>query len=201
MKECYQYTDLEWRLSKVPDSAACRGVFFNMLDERAAEFGPVIQAEYRNFFGIYRFPALRLFPVKDYLTRIVKLAQLQFGGPNIYRGIFDLQAASWPAFRRTLIGRATFGILGNDFRSLLLMSKRGVEKAINYATFEVEGGPEHFTTRHRNEYVYIEHAMAGGIVGLAKACGVRVHVEPRLVDPFNGDLIVDVEQPAFAAAQ
>jgi hypothetical protein len=195
MKECFQYTDLEWRLGQIPDAAGCRGVFFNMLDERAAEFGPEVQREYREYFKLYRFSPLRLYSVKDYLTRMVKLSQLKFGGPEIFRGIWELQFASWPAWRRTLMGRATVGILGNDLGALLRVTRTTTRMSINYGSFDVEGGPTHFVTHHTNEYVYIEHAMAGGVAGIAAVCGLQVHLEPKLSDPFNGVLILDVLQP------
>ena len=95
LKDCFAHTDLEWRLKQIPDSASCRGVYFNMLDERAREYGPNVQAAYRDFFKTHKFSPLRLFSVKDYLTRMLMLANIQFGAPNIYRGVFELQAASY----------------------------------------------------------------------------------------------------------
>jgi uncharacterized protein (TIGR02265 family) len=192
MKDCYQHTDLKWRLSQIPDGAACRGLFFNMLDERAAEFGPEIQQEYRNYFKIHKFQAFKLYSVKDYLTRMVKLSQLKFGGPNIHRGLWELQYASWPAWRKTLMGRATVGLLGKDFQAILKMCKTTVSMSINYGSFEVEGGPSRFLLTHKNEYVYIEHAMAGGIHGIAFICDLEINLSPKLIDPFNGTLEVEV---------
>jgi hypothetical protein len=201
MKECYAYTDLEWRLAQIPDGAGCRGVYLNMVDERAQEFGRDVLREYRSFFKLYRFSSFRLYPVKDYLCRMVKLAQLKFGGPNIYRGLFELHAASWPAWRKTLIGRTTLGILGTDFHRILMMSRKTVEKSINYGSFDVQGGPSHYEAQFRNEYVYIEHAMAGGITGLARVCNVNLEIRPELTDPFNGKLHLDVIRSAVQAVQ
>jgi uncharacterized protein (TIGR02265 family) len=192
MNECYQHTDLKWRLSQIPDSAACRGLFFNMLDERAGEFGLDVRQEYRNYFKVHRFLPFRLYSVKDYLTRMVKLSQLKFGGPNIHKGLWELQFASWPAWRKTLMGRATVGLLGKDFAAILKMAKTTVAMSINYGSFDVEGGPDRFITHHKNEYVYIEHAMAGGIYGMAHVCDLEVTLEPKMTDPFNGSLIVQV---------
>lgn len=192
MKEVYQYTDLEWRLRQIPDGAACRGVYLNMLDERAAEFGPDVQHRYRDFFRTHRFSPFRLYSVKDYLTRMVVLSQFRFGSLQIYQGIYQLQAASWPAWRRTLMGRATLGVLGTDFHAILHMVKNTVRMSVNYAEFSVEGGPRRYITRHKNEYVYIEHAMAGGLAGIAEVCGVRIHMEPKLIDPFNGSIEIEV---------
>jgi uncharacterized protein (TIGR02265 family) len=200
LKECFANTDLEWRLGEIPDSAACRGVYFNMLDERAGDFGPLVQRAYRDYFKAYKFSPLRLFSVKDYLTRMAVLAQINFGGEGVYRGIFQLQAASWPAWRKTLMGRATLGILGTEFHAILKMVRSTVRMSINYGSFDLEGGPTQYRTHHRNEYNYIEHAMAGGIAGIARVCNVQVEITPQLVDAFNGTLIVNVSPLRDAVA-
>jgi uncharacterized protein (TIGR02265 family) len=195
LKECYEHTDLAWRLAQIPDTAACRGVFLNMLDERAGELGPSTQYEYRQFFQTYRFTPFRFYPVKDYLTRIVTLAQIHYGGPEIYRGVFEIQAAAYPSWKRTLMGRAMFAMLGNDFHALL----RAIDKTyathsfVNYCRFAVHPlGPGRYRALFEPEYLYIEHAMAGALWGVAKACGVRVKLEPRLDDPFNGTIDITI---------
>src|SRR5258706_6815629 len=148
MTECYLHTDLEWRLAQIPDDAACRGVFFNMLDQRASEFGPDIQSEYRRFFKLYSFSGLRLYSVKDYLTRIVKLAEMRFGAANIYHGIFEIQAAAFPTWRRTLVGRAAFGIIGSEFATVMRIATRNTQKSWNYGSYDFfEDRPGHFVTR------------------------------------------------------
>jgi uncharacterized protein (TIGR02265 family) len=193
MKECFQHTDLEWRLRQIPDSHACRGVFLNMLDERASEFGQAIRDQYRDYFKLYRFSPFRLYPVKDYLTRIVKLAQLQFGGPNIYRGLFEIQAAAWPSWRRTLVGRTTFAVLGSDFDAILKVMRSATSKATNYCTVDFyRESPFQYTVRFTREYNYIDHAMAGALAGVARACEVQVNLDVRMKDPFNGDIGITV---------
>jgi uncharacterized protein (TIGR02265 family) len=201
MRECFKHTDLEWRLAQIPDSAGCRGVFLNMLDERACEFGPEIMNEYRDFFRIYQFSGFRLYPVKDYLMRIVKLAELRFGGPDIYKGIFEIQAAAFPSWRRTLVGRTAFAVLGVQFDSILRVTGISVSKAVNYAECRIlRDGPMHFTANFSNEYMYIEHAMAGALTGVARACEVPVSLDVRLRDPFNGEIGITVldEKAAYA---
>ena len=85
MKECYAHTDLEWRLAQIPNHAANRGIFSNMLDDLAGNLSPETQRRYREFFQTYRFSAFKYYPIKDYLTRMVKLSEIHFGVENIYR--------------------------------------------------------------------------------------------------------------------
>jgi uncharacterized protein (TIGR02265 family) len=194
MKECYQHTDLEWRLSQIPDSAACRGVYFNMLDQQAAAFGARVQKEYRDYFKLISFNGLRLYSIKDYLTRMVKLAALQFGPANIHKGLFEIQEAAWPSWRKTLVGRATFAVLGNDFDAVLRVMGGAVSKSLNHGSCKItKEAAGKYVARFTEQYVYIEHAMAGALTGVARACGVPVTVESQLRDAFNGDVIINVQ--------
>jgi hypothetical protein len=190
MKACYQHTDLEWRLSQIPDTAACRGVFLNMLDDRAAGLGVEVQRAYRDFFKTYKFSPLQFFPVKDYLIRIVKLAEIAFGAENIYRGIYEIQSHAFPAWRHTLIGRVWFAIKGNDLEPMLRMVCKNTPKVTNYGATEFTGSGGQFQIHFRNEYLYIEHAMAGALAGVAKACEVPVTIEVQLIDAFNGSVAI-----------
>jgi uncharacterized protein (TIGR02265 family) len=193
VQECFEHTDLKWRLANIPESAACRGVYFNMLDDRSAEFGLDAQHEYRDFFKLYHFSPVRLYSLKDYLLRMVLLSQIHFGGPNIYRGIFDIMAASWPAWRKTLMGRVSLELLGKDFVSIVKMAKTTIRMSVNYGSFQFhQAGPNYCITSHRNEYNYIQYAMAGALQGIATVCETPVIVEPVLSDPFNGELRVTI---------
>jgi uncharacterized protein (TIGR02265 family) len=195
LKECYEHTDLAWRLAQIPDAAACRGVYFNMIDERAGNLGPATQLEYRRFFQLHRFSPFQFYPVKDYLTRIATVAQIHFGGPGIYDGLFEIQKSAFGAWRRTLMGRAAFAIFGKDFAGLLNALERAyaTRMATNYTDLRVtREGPDRFRVTFVNEYVYIEHSMTGALTGVAELCDVRVKTETYLTDPFNGEVVITV---------
>jgi uncharacterized protein (TIGR02265 family) len=195
LRECFEYTDLRWRLAQIPDRAACRGAFMNMLDDRAADLGRDTQNAYRSFFQTYRFSPFKFYPVKDYLTRIVTLAQIHFGGPNIYEGIHHIHAATYVSWKRTLLGQTAFAMLGNDFERVLRAAELGYVGShfINYARLTVRrDAANRFAVCIGNEFVYIEHAMSGAVAGIAEACGARVALNVRMADPFNGEIGVTV---------
>ena len=195
MRECYENTDLLWRLQQILPEAACRGVFFNMLDERARELGPTTQKNYRAFFTTYKFSAFRLYPVKDYLTRMVKLSQIHFGGPNIYRGIYEIQAQAYPSWRRTLLGAASFAVLGNDFDRILRLVILQMPRVVNYMTATMTSPtPLTYDVTFKTEYVYIEHAMAGALDGLARSCGMTPKISVHLDGPFDGTVHIDLRR-------
>ncbi|MBI4953410.1 MAG: TIGR02265 family protein [Myxococcales bacterium] len=184
-------TDLAWRLTQVPARAACRGVFFNMLDDRAAALGPSTQTRYRDFFAVYRYNALQLYPLADFLIRSVTLARLHFGTEHIGRGLREIQAAAFATFGGTMMGRAVLGLLRPELPTLLRAMERTWASGwlVNYSRFEiVEVTPARIVTRFTDEYLYIEHSMVGGLLGIAELAGERVEPEVRLTTPVTGEI-------------
>lgn len=188
MERALRRTDLAWRLGQISEGAAVQGIFFTNLDERARELGPAVQAAYRDYFKIYKFSAFRMYPCKDYLTRLVALADVGFDG-DTYHGIRMIHQAAFPAWRRTLLGRSWFAIFGSDFRGVLKHMCSTLTSVANYCTAElVQADP--LIVRFRNQYVYVEHAMVGSIEGVAKTCNANVRVEVQMSGPFTGNLVI-----------
>ena len=195
LQECYANTDLQWRLGTIPDEWAVRGVFFNMLDDRAGELDPATQRAYRDYFRIHRFSPFRFYPVKDYLTRIVLVSQIHFGARNIYQGIFEIQRHAFSTWRGTLIGRAAFAVLGRNLDAVLAGTERAYmgKTATNYTDLHVvHENASTVRVRFRSEPVYIEHAMRGALAGVIDACGIDADVEADLTGPFDGDVVIRV---------
>lgn len=196
LETCFARTDLAWRLRRIPKSYAVRGVFMNMLDERAAELGVQSQAAYADFFGKTKFSPIKLYSVKDYLIRLVKLAEIHFGADRIYEGVFEIQAAAFPAWRRSLPGRMTFAVLGSNCDAILRMTNLGMSAAINHGTCVITStGPGQYIGAFRDQPNFIEHAMAGALVGVARSCGLQATTQARMIDPFNGDILLTIGEP------
>ncbi len=188
---CFEHTDLRWRLTQIPDSAMCRGAYFNMLDARAGILGPAVQREYRAFFPVFKFNVFRMYSVRDYLTRLVVLAQIRYGAKDIYRGIEDLQRQAFSTWANTLMGKATLALVDRDVVSIL----RAIESAfasqmiVNYSTFRIDRvDSEQIIATLDNEYNYIEHAMVGALRGVLEACDVVGTVTAELASPFHGEV-------------
>lgn len=189
LESCERATDLAWRLSQIPPDATCRGAFFNMLDERAGTLSPETQAEYRAFFRIHRFASFKMFPVSDYLTRLVLLAQIHYGDQHIYEGVRQLQSGAFDAWAETLLGKAALAVVDPSLGSLLRMLERAYASrtVVSHARFRVVSESEaEIVTELEREYVYIEHAMVGAIEGVARVCGAEVAVTAELRGPFDG---------------
>lgn len=191
LEACEQSTDLTWRLRQIPPQATCRGAFFNMLDERAAALSAETQAEYRRFFRIHRFASFRMYPLSDYLTRLVVLSQIHFGAAQIYPGVRQLQSGAFDAWAETLLGKAALAVVDPSFVSMLRVLERAYASrtVVSAARFRVVSeSPEEIVTEIEDEYVYIEHAMVGAIEGVARVCGQEVTVKAELRTPFDGIL-------------
>jgi uncharacterized protein (TIGR02265 family) len=189
---CYAHTDLKWRLGAIPADATCRGAFFNMLDDRAGTLSPDSQAEYRRFFKIHRFSAFRMYPVRDYVTRIVVLSQIHFGAESIYAGIRELQSGAFDAWGRTLLGRAALAVVAPQLPSVLRMLERAYasQTVVSHSRFSVVSVDDReIVTRLSDEHLYIEHAMVGALEGVARMCGVEgAELVTELDGPFDGTI-------------
>lgn len=186
---CERHTDLAWRLTQIPPDATCRGAFFNMLDDRAGTLGAATQEEYRRFFRIHRFSSFRMYPVSDYLTRLVVLAQIHFGAEAIYPGIRELQSGAFDAWAETLLGKAALAVVDPSLGSMFRMLERAYasKTVVSHARLEVTSeSSREIVVEVRSEFVYIEHAMVGAAEGIARVCHVPVEVTAELSTPFDG---------------
>jgi uncharacterized protein (TIGR02265 family) len=189
LAEVFAHTDFEWRLAQIPDDALCRGAFINMLDEHAGALSAETRAEYRRFFRIYRFVPFRMYPLRDYLTRMGILAQVHWGGEGVYRGIRSLQSQAFDAWSSTLMGRAALAVIDPTLPGMLRMIERAYASntLTSYAGFEVRSTSDReIVTYFRNEYNPIEHAMVGALEGVLRLCKAKGDVTAELDDPFNG---------------
>ena len=186
---CFAHTDLAWRLDEIPDDAACRGAFFNMLDQRAGQLSAATRAEYRSFFRIYRFTPFRMYPVRDYITRMAVIAQLHWGAENIYSGIRTIQSDAFDAWSSTLLGRSALALIEPGLVSTLRMIERAyAARTLNtHADFSILSvSSSQVVTYFHTEYLYIEHAMVGALEAVMRICRVRGEVSAELEAPFDG---------------
>lgn len=189
LSECFAHTDLEWRLAQIPPDAAVRGVFFTMLDRSAASFGSETHAAYREFFRTWDFSAIRFYPVRDYVTRLVLLAQMRYGAEHIARGLFEIQSGAYAAWRSTLMGKAMFQLLRGNLLGALQTTERAYAAHVvtSYSTLRVsQPSPARIRVRFETEYVYIAEAMAGALVGMASVLGHETEAQTELESPFTG---------------
>lgn len=198
IEACYANTDLEWRLTQIPADAMCRGAFFNMLDDRAATLSAETQEEYRRFFRVHRFSPFRMYPVADYVTRMVVLAQVHYGAASIHRGLRELQSGAFDAWAGTLLGRAALALVEPSLASVLHMLQRAYasETVVSHSRFTVvSASPEEIVTRFEREHNYVEHSMVGALEGVARVCALDVELAAEMAGPFDGVVRIQIVGP------
>lgn len=186
---CYAHTDLAWRLRQIPDTAGSRGVFLNMLDAQAGRLGSATQREYREFFRIHKFSPFRLYPTRDFLTRLVVLAQMHWGAEHIFDGVRALQSSAFDAYSSTIVGKAILALVQPRLDTMLqfIAFNWRAHAPANYSEVELlDATRGEYRMRFKSEYVYIEHAMEGALEGLARVCSTPVTIETNLDSPFDG---------------
>jgi uncharacterized protein (TIGR02265 family) len=189
LRECFTHSDLEWRLAQIPDTAMCRGAFFNKLDDRAGELSHRTHAEYRNFFRSTRFVPFRMYAVRDYLTRMAIVSQVTWGARSVYEGMRTLQASAFDAWAETLIGRATLAVIDPSLEGVLRMIERAyASRTLNtHADFKILSiRKDEIVTRFDNEYLPIEYAMVGALEAVLVLCKTKGAVHAELDSPFAG---------------
>ena len=180
--------DVQWRIANTPDWAACRGVFFNMLDQRATELGPEVRRQYLFSHPISRFNPVRMYSLRDYIIRLANLAKLGYADVN--QGMFELQAMAFPAFRASILGRAWFAVFGLDLEGILKQMCGKLPSVLNCGTAEFHRRPHEIIVAFRGQYMPIDTALAGAVAGVARACRRVLPQRVELADAFNGDVIL-----------
>jgi len=202
LSECNEHTDLAWRLDQIPLQASVRGVFLNMIDDRAGLLSEATQREYRSFFRVHRFTPFRFYPTRDYVTRLVVLAQIHWGGPSIYQGIREIQSHAFDAYASSLFGKAALALVEPSLTQMLRFIDVAwrTQTAVNYSRCQlVEATPTTHRIRFLNEFVYIEHAMVGALEGVARLTGTRITATVELETPFDGLVTLERQIPGYVS--
>ncbi|MCA9646952.1 MAG: DUF2378 family protein, partial [Myxococcales bacterium] len=90
-------------------------------------------------------------------------------------------------FASTLMGRALLRLLARDPVRLTEQAVAARRQMANYGDWRmVRHGPHDIEKVYRDEYTWLESAIAGAAVGSFEACDVEPRVETLLKDRYNG---------------
>jgi uncharacterized protein (TIGR02265 family) len=182
------YCDIEERLPLVPPSACIRGIYLNSIEKQLTAKG--LLPAYRDYFPADRFGSLTFYPVKEYMVRLACAGALVASPESVHAGMLSISRANAKAFMDTVLGRILLRVLSRDPVRLCEQAIAGYRQSTNYGHWEfVRRGERAFEFVYREEYIWIESAIAGAGIGTFEACGVDIEVEHRLVDRFNGSSI------------
>jgi uncharacterized protein (TIGR02265 family) len=183
------YCDIVARLDVVPPSALVRGLYlrsFETVLQRAGR-GQL----YREYFVGERWSPIRMYPLRDYMVRLAVAGASLHSPERVHQGMHDIWRTNATTFAASLLGRAMLRLLSNDPVRLTEQGLAARRQTYQYGHWEiVRHGPRAVEMVYREEYLWIESAIAGGAVGAFEACGIEANLETRLLNRFDGSTMI-----------
>jgi len=183
------HCDIVERLQVVPPSARVRGLYLRSLETVTQRAGR--GALYRQYFGGERWSPVRMYPLRDYMIRLA-LAGASLRSPvRVHDGMHDIWRTNATTFASSLLGRTLLRILSNDPVRLTEQGLAARRQTYQYGHWEiVHHAPRAIEMVYREEYLWIQSAIAGGAVGAFEACGIAAQLDTKLVDRFDGSTTI-----------
>jgi len=98
------YCDIADRLEAVPPSARVRGLYLKSLENIVQRAG---KAElFERYFGGERWSAVRMYPLRDYMTRLAMAGASLKGVERVHEGMHDVWRTNATTCANSLLGRA-----------------------------------------------------------------------------------------------
>ncbi|HEY4106504.1 MAG TPA: TIGR02265 family protein [Polyangiaceae bacterium] len=183
------YCDIAERLAVVPPSALVRGLYLKSLESilQRADRGGL----YREYFGGERWSAIRLYPLRDYMVRLALAGASLHSPKDVQRGMHDVWRTNATTFASSLLGRTMLRLLSHDPVRLTEQGLAARRQTFQYGHWEiVRQGPRSIEMVYREEYIWIESAIAGGAVGAFESCGIQVTLQTKLLNRFDGSTVI-----------
>jgi uncharacterized protein (TIGR02265 family) len=179
------HCDIVERLAVVPPSAQVRGLYFQSIHAEIEKRGKLL--EYEEYFPHDRYSAFPLYPLTELLVRLACAGALVAGPEKVHEGMRLVTKANARAFVDSLLGRLMLRMLSRDPVRLTEQGLAARRQSTTYGHWEIQKTSDHAIAMvYRNEYWWIESALAGAAQGTFEACGVSVETETTLIDRFNG---------------
>lgn len=183
------HCDIGERLEAVPPSARVRGLYLKSFDGLLQRAGK--SELYDKFFAGERWSAVRMYPLRDYMTRLAVAGASLRGVERVHEGMHDVWRTNATTFAASLLGRTMLRLLSNDPVRLTEQGLAARRQTYQYGHWSiVHHGPRRIEMVYREEYIWIESAIAGGAVGAFEACGIKAQLETKLINRFDGSTLI-----------
>lgn len=176
-------------MAAIPPSARVRGIYMRMLENELEQRKRL--GAYREFFLDDPRWTMGYYPLGQYLARLACAGALLTSPERLHDGMREINYSFATRFAKSLIGRALIRLLANDPVRLGEQALASRRQTCSYGRWQFyRRGERKIEMIYRNEYMWIESAVAGGAQGAFAACGLDSTLETRLIDRFNGSTIV-----------
>jgi uncharacterized protein (TIGR02265 family) len=187
--EVSRHCDVAERITLLPPSARSRGLYFRSIEAVLARAG---RAErYRALFP-ERFSAVRWYPTREFLPRLVVGGALLTEPARVHEGMFEIGRVNAVAFSESLLGKMLLRLLARDPKKLLAQGVAARRQSVTVGRWTLSFPEERRAVMAmEEEYLYIESYLLGAAQGTFDAIGVQVRTEVVLEDRFTGRHILD----------
>lgn len=183
------YCDIVTRLEVIPPSARVRGLYLKALEsvlQRAGRAGL-----YLDLFRSERWSPVRMYPLRDYMIRLAVAGAALHSPERVHDGMRDVWRTNATTFASSLLGRTMLRLLSHDPVRLTEQGLAARRQTYQYGHWEiVHHGPRSIEMVYREEYIWIESAIAGGAIGAFESCGIDAKLETRLISRFDGSTLI-----------
>jgi len=186
------HCDIVERLALVRDDQRVRGVWFAMLRDEVRRRGPHLYEAFEREVGLHESVTFKMYPVGDYLRRLVAAGALVASPSAVHDGMRDLHRSSVRYFAQSVLGRAIVSLVRPTPLQFLRQVERSRSLMATFGEQRVESlGERRIRVHHVDDPVYIESAQVGGLLSTLDACGIEAQVQVDLRSPFDGILTVE----------
>lgn len=183
------YCDLVERLEVVPPSARVRGLYLKSLDPVLQRVGRA--SLYRQYFEGERWSPIRMYPLRDYMIRLAVAGAALHSPERVHTGMRDVWRTNATTFASSLLGRTMLRFLAHDPVRLTEQGLAARRQTFQYGSWSiVHHGPRSIEMVYREEYIWIESAIAGGAIGAFESCGIQTQLETKLINRFDGSTLI-----------
>ncbi|MGZ3420440.1 MAG: TIGR02265 family protein [Polyangiales bacterium] len=184
------HCDIGERLEVVRDDQRVRGVWFAMLRDEMFRRG--LHGAFERDVGLHESVTFKMYPVADYLRRLVCAGALVASPENVHDGMRELHRSSVRYFARSVLGRAIVSLVRPTPLQFLKQVERSRSLMATFGEQRVTAlGERSIRVHHVDDPVYIESAQVGGLLSTLEVCGFEAHVQVDMRSPFDGILTVE----------
>ncbi len=168
---------LEEHVRALPPGATCKGLFFHDLIDQLRKLAPNSSILSPGGLGARRYVHFFDYPYADFMRLLHGTAQAIFPGAPIGEGLRRLGRKTYVALLNSQVGKVIFGVLGDDFLSVIKLGTRGYQVSMNFGRLDIEViGKEHIRYYFRDLPAYLETFQVGVVEGAMQACNVEGRV-------------------------
>jgi uncharacterized protein (TIGR02265 family) len=172
--------DLAATIAEVPESATVRGMFFQMLNDRARrEQGQPLRENVP--------PAFSRGSMRDYMELLVAAATTLYPNVPVREGLRRVGHTLYDDFFSTMVGKAIFSVAGRNFLRLTDLAPRAYEVSYEPCALRTEIlGPNNVRVAMRPVHVFPDSFQVGAWEGAARFCSIEpmIRITPYATSGF-----------------